>query len=199
MHFRNGAVEISYMSTLLLRLVDQGKVKLSDKVSKWLPNLRDSSRVTLGQLARMTAGYHDFEQDPKLTQMMYSNAFGVVTTRDQLRLALDEPLQFTPCTNWSYAHSNYVILGLALAKITKLPLSVALSRMVLRPLGLRNTVASITPAIPPPVLHAFSPERHMVPTPGARVRNRLGCAASRCAAVRGVKEWKPGVRLFAMS
>ena len=161
MHFRQGAVEISYMSTLLLRLVDQGKVKLSDKVSKWLPHLRDANRVTLGQLARMTAGYHDFEQDPKLTQMIYSNPFGVVTTQDQLRLALDEPLQFTPGTNWSYAHSNYVILGLALARITKLPLSVALSTMVLRPLGLRNTVASITAAIPPPVLHAFSPERQM--------------------------------------
>ena len=33
MHFRNGAVAISYMSTLLLRLVDEGKVKLSDPVS----------------------------------------------------------------------------------------------------------------------------------------------------------------------
>jgi hypothetical protein len=33
--------------------------------------------------------------------------------------------------------------------------------MVLRPLGLRNTVASQTAAIPPPVLHAFSPERKM--------------------------------------
>jgi CubicO group peptidase (beta-lactamase class C family) len=44
MHFRNGAVEISYMSTLLLRLVDEGRVKLSDKVSKWLPKLRDSHR-----------------------------------------------------------------------------------------------------------------------------------------------------------
>ena len=161
MHFRNGAVEISYMSTLLLRLVDQGKVRLDDKVSKWLPNLRDANRVTLGQLADMSAGYHDFEVDPKLSDMIYSNPFGVVTTQDQLRLALDEPLQFTPGTNWSYSHSDYVILGLALEKITKLPLSVALSRMVLRPLGLTNTVASVTPAMPPPVLHAFSPERKM--------------------------------------
>ena len=34
MRFRNGAVAISYMSTLLLRVVDQGKVKLDDKVSR---------------------------------------------------------------------------------------------------------------------------------------------------------------------
>jgi CubicO group peptidase (beta-lactamase class C family) len=48
---------------------------------------------------------------------------------------------------------------LALQKITRLPLQTALSRYVLRPLGLRNTQASQTPAIPPPVLHTYSSER----------------------------------------
>jgi CubicO group peptidase (beta-lactamase class C family) len=159
MHFRNGAVAISYMSTLLLRLVDERKVKLDDKVSKWLPHLRDANRVTLRMLAAMTAGYHDFELDPLLTDALYTNPFGPITTKDQLRLALDQPQQFTPGTNWSYAHSDYVILGLIMEKITKQPLDVALQRMVLRPLGLRNTVASQTAVIPQPVLHAYSGER----------------------------------------
>jgi CubicO group peptidase (beta-lactamase class C family) len=39
MHFRNGAVAISYMSTLLLQLVDEKKVILDDKVSTWLPDI----------------------------------------------------------------------------------------------------------------------------------------------------------------
>lgn len=159
MHFRNGAVAISYMSTLLLRLVDEGKLKLDDKVSKWLPHLRDANRVTVRMLAAMTAGYHDYEQDPLLTQALYTNPFGVITTKDQLRLALDEPQQFTPGTNWSYSHSDYVILGLVLQKVTGEPLNVALRKLVLGPLGLRNTVASQTAGIPPPVLHAYSGER----------------------------------------
>jgi CubicO group peptidase (beta-lactamase class C family) len=159
MHFRTGAVAISYMSTLLLRLVDQGKVSLDDPVSKWLPHLRDADQVTLGMLAGMTAGYHDYELDPRLTKTLYSNPFAPITTADQLRWAFDQPQQFAPGTNWSYSHSDYVILGLALRKITGLPLNVALSRMVLRPLGLTQTVASQTAAIPSPVLHAYSPER----------------------------------------
>jgi CubicO group peptidase (beta-lactamase class C family) len=159
MHFRNGAVAISYMSTLLLRLVDQGKVSLNDPVSKWLPHLRDAHRVTLGMLVGMTAGYHDYEVDPRLVKTLYGDPFAPITTADQLRWALDEPQQFTPGTNWSYAHSDYVILGLALRKITGLPLNVELSRMVLRPLGLHQTVASQTAAIPSPVLHAYTPER----------------------------------------
>ena len=60
MHFRNGAVAISYMSTLLLHLVDEKKVSLDDKVSKWLPDMPHADRVTLGQLAQMTSGYIDF-------------------------------------------------------------------------------------------------------------------------------------------
>lgn len=159
MHFRNGAVAISYMSTLLLRLVDQGKVRLSDKVSRWLPHLRDSNRVTLEMLARMTAGYHDFELDPRLTQMLYADPFLNITTADQLRLMLDEPMQFAPGSNWSYSHSDYVVLGLVLEKITHEPLNVALRKLVLAPLGLRNTVASQTALMPSPVLHAYSGER----------------------------------------
>jgi CubicO group peptidase (beta-lactamase class C family) len=111
MHFRNGAVVISYMSTLLLRLVDEGKVKLDDQISKWLPNLRDSNRVTLRMLASMTAGYHDFEIDPALTDRLNNNPFTPITTQYQLKLAVDEPQQFTPGTNFSYAHSSYVTSG----------------------------------------------------------------------------------------
>jgi CubicO group peptidase (beta-lactamase class C family) len=159
MHFRNGAVAISYMSTLLLRLVDQGKVSLDDPVSRWLPDIPHARRVTLGMLAGMSAGYHDFEVDPRLAKTLYTNPFKPIGTADQLRWAFDEPLQFTPGTNWSYSHSDYVILGLALQKITGMPLARALRQMVLRPLGLRNTVASQTAAIPSPVLHAYTPER----------------------------------------
>jgi CubicO group peptidase (beta-lactamase class C family) len=159
MHFRNGAVATAYMSTLLLRLADRGRVDLDDKLSRWLPRLRGAPRVTLRMLAAMTAGYHDYASDPRLTEMRYSNPFGAITTRQKLGLALDRPLQFRPGTNWSFAHSNYVILGLALERITGRPLDVALRRMVLRPLRLRNTVASDTAAIPQPVLHAYSAER----------------------------------------
>jgi CubicO group peptidase (beta-lactamase class C family) len=159
MHFRNGGVAISYMSTLLLRLVDQGKVSLNDPVSDWLPHLRDADNVTLGELAGMTAGYHDYVVDPELTQLLYTNPFRQFSTKLQLRLMLKLPQQFTPGTNWSYSHSDYVVLGLALAKITHEPLAVALRKQVLNPLGLRNTVASNTPAIPSPVLHAYTAER----------------------------------------
>ncbi|MFY8149432.1 MAG: serine hydrolase domain-containing protein [Prochlorococcaceae cyanobacterium] len=60
MHFRNGAVAISYVATLLLQLVDENKVRLDDKLSTWLPDIPNADRVTLGQLAQMTSGYRDY-------------------------------------------------------------------------------------------------------------------------------------------
>lgn len=158
MHFRNGAVAIQYMSTLLLRLVDQGRVKLDDKVSKWLPDLPHADEVTLEMLAAMTSGYPDFVDD-ELADAIDADPFRSFTQDELLEYAFSQPYLFTPGTNWSYAHTNYVVLGKILRRVTGQPLDVALRRQVLRPLGLRNTVDPGTPAIPPPVLHAFDAER----------------------------------------
>ena len=56
MHFRNGAVAISYVSTLLLQLVDEKKMRLDDKLSMYLPDLPHADEVTIQQLAQMTSG-----------------------------------------------------------------------------------------------------------------------------------------------
>src|SRR4051794_26822764 len=161
MHFRNGAVAISYISTLLLELVDQGKVSLEDKVSKWLPDLPNANEVTLGQLAQMTSGYADYALgNQAFDEQLQSDPFQQWTPDELLQFAhVDQPLLYEPGTNWDYAHTNYVILGLALEKITGKPLARALQQDVLRPLGLANTANQETPAIPDPALHAFSSER----------------------------------------
>ncbi len=161
MHFRNGAVAISYVSTLLLTLVDEKKVSLDDKVSKWLPDLPHGGEVTLGQLAQMTSGYTDYViGNDEVDAQLYADPFRQWTTDEILATVVSKPLLYPPGTNWNYAHTNYVILGLALEKITGKPMPEALQEKVLGPLGLTNTSGNDgTPAIPAPVLHAFTSER----------------------------------------
>jgi CubicO group peptidase (beta-lactamase class C family) len=160
MHFRNGAVAISYVSTLLLKLVDEKKVSLDDKLSKWLPEIPHADRVTLGQLAQMTSGYVDYViGNTAMNEALYANPFQAWTVPDILGYATSKPLLYEPGTNWNYAHTNYVLLGLALEKATGQEMSKLLSEEVLRPLGLTETANSLTPEIPSPVLHAFSSER----------------------------------------
>jgi len=160
MHFRNGAVAISYVSTLLLKLVDEKTVSLDDKLSKWLPEIPHAEQVTLGQLAQMTSGYVDYViGNTAMNDALYANPFRRWTVQELLSYATSNPLLYEPGTNWNYAHTNYVLLGLALEKATGEEMSKLLSEKVLGPLGLTQTVNSLTPEIPSPVLHAFSSER----------------------------------------
>ncbi|HEV7580617.1 MAG TPA: serine hydrolase domain-containing protein [Mycobacterium sp.] len=160
MHFRNGAVAISYVSTLLLKLVDEKKLTLDDRLSKWLPDFPNAQRVTLGQLAQMTAGYPDYViGNDQLETELYANPFQQLTTQDILAQISGRPLLYDPGTNWNYAHTDYVLLGLALEKATGQDMPTLLRNEVLGPLGLKSTTNSDTPEIPWPVLHAFSSER----------------------------------------
>ncbi|MDQ2637061.1 MAG: beta-lactamase family protein, partial [Actinomycetota bacterium] len=119
MHFRNGAVAISYVATLLLKLVDEQKVSLDDKLAKFLPEIPHADRVTLGQLAQMTSGYVDYViGNTKMNDAMYANPFRRWTTHDLLTYSTTKPLLYEPGTNWNYSHTNYVLLGLALEKAT---------------------------------------------------------------------------------
>jgi CubicO group peptidase (beta-lactamase class C family) len=160
MHFRNGAVAISYVATLLLRLVEDGTVRLDDTLSKYLPGTPHADRVTLEQLAHMTSGYVDYViGNTAFTDAFYRDPFRQWTPDELLRFATSQPLLYEPGTNWNYAHTNYVLLGLALEKATGEDMPTLLSEKVLRPLGLGSTANSFTPEVPAPALHAFTSER----------------------------------------
>jgi CubicO group peptidase (beta-lactamase class C family) len=160
MQLRNGAVAISYVSTLLLRLVDEKKVSLDDKLSKWLADFPHAGEVTLGQLAQMTSGYPDYVLGNDAFQgQLYANPFRQWTTQELLDQISSRPLLYPPGTNWNYAHTNYLLLGLALEKATGQDMPTLLHDKVLGPLGLGSTSNFDTPSIPYPVLHAFTSER----------------------------------------
>jgi CubicO group peptidase (beta-lactamase class C family) len=159
MHFRNGAVAFSYLGTVLLQFVDQHKVKLDDTIERWMPDLPQANKVTLKMLANQTSGYPDFETDPKFLAAFEADPFHIFTFEEQLKIAFSRPMMFDPGTNWSYAHTNFMILGEILSKIGGKPLDVLLREKVFVPMGLKNTTASQTSEMPGPILHAFDSER----------------------------------------
>jgi CubicO group peptidase (beta-lactamase class C family) len=170
MHFRNGAVAIAYMATALLQLVDQGVVGLDDSLSRWLPDLPNAEQVTLRMLSNMTAGYADYVQDAGLVDALIEDPFRQWGPQELIEVSTSKPHVFAPGTNWDYSHTNYVILGQALERITGKPLATLIDEEILTPLGLSGTQSASTPAIPEPVLHAYSSERRefLGVDPGAR-------------------------------
>ncbi len=158
MHFRIGNVTETFETTLLLQLVDRGKIKLSDPVSKWLPSLPNASRVTVGMLAASTAGYASFYTD-QWTKDFDADPFQAYTPAQLISISVGQPLDFPPGTSWAFSDSNFVILGQVLAKAGRAPVPRQIQNLILNPLHLHGTQMTPTSYIAPPVLHAYDAER----------------------------------------
>lgn len=161
MHFRNGNVAFAYMGTLLLLMAEEGVVSLDDTVATWLPDLDvpGADAVTLKMLVASTSGYPDYVPDDGFVDRFLADPFQHLTPQELIDYAFTTPPWYEPGTAWNYAHTNYVILGEALAAAGGAPLGDLLSERVIEPLGLQSTAPVLTPLLPNPVLHTFSTER----------------------------------------
>lgn len=160
MHFRNGAMAFTYIGEAFAELVDQKKVSLNDKLSKWMPQLPHAGEITIKNLLDMTSGYADYVYQPAVADAVLGTPFRQWTDQELINIGVSAPMQFQPGTNWGYSHTNYVILGRLLSRISGKPLAAVMREYILKPMGLHNTGNNHgTPAIPSPVLHSFSSER----------------------------------------
>jgi CubicO group peptidase (beta-lactamase class C family) len=159
MHFRNGSVVFSYLGTVLLQLVDEGKVGLDDTIDTWLPDLPSSGRVTLRMLANSTSGYIDYVPMDSFEDALKKEPFAAWTDDELIKMSTDQPLLYEPGTNWSYSHANWVILAKTLTAITGKPVDELIRERITEPLGMNGTQSYQTAYIPEPVLHAYSSSR----------------------------------------
>jgi D-alanyl-D-alanine carboxypeptidase len=158
MHFRIGNITESMTCTLLLELVDRGKISLNDPVSKWLPSLPYGNRVTVGMLAQSTSGYASFYTD-QWDKQFDNDPFQTWTPDEMIRIGTSQPLTFSPGTSWKFSDTNYTILGQVLVKAGGAPLQTQIQRLILDPLQLTNTQMTPSSYIPSPVLHGYDSER----------------------------------------
>ncbi|MGB5937918.1 MAG: serine hydrolase domain-containing protein, partial [Rhodanobacter sp.] len=155
MHWRNGAIAIAYLGTVMLQLQDQGLLSIDDKLSKWLPQLPQADRITLAMLANNSSGYADYVGVLPLMDDVHRQ-----WTQDELLAGgLDQAMKCAPGTCFAYAHTNYVILGRVLSMAGGKPVAALIQSGILNPLGLRDTRSESTPAIQAPALRAFTSER----------------------------------------
>jgi CubicO group peptidase (beta-lactamase class C family) len=159
MHFRNGAMAFTYIATTLLEMVDQKKVRLDEKLARYFPSLPYANRITLKNLANMTSGYADYVYTPEMLRSVYLEPFRHWSSEQLTLIGVRKPMMFAPGTNWGYSHTNYVILGRVLEKISGMPLAQTLQQYVMTPMRLSQTRSFDTPEIPAPVMHSYSSER----------------------------------------
>ncbi|MEU4707619.1 serine hydrolase domain-containing protein [Nocardia salmonicida] len=169
----NGRVRIgsntkTFVATVVLQLVAEGKIALDTPAVDYLPRFALDPRITVRMLLQHTSGifnftgevYEDGTTAPGVVawggKEWVDNRFLTHETDELVRLALAKPARFEPGADWSYANTNYALAKLLIEAVTGRPLAEEMQRLILGPLGLSDTVVPETSTeIGGPHAHAY--------------------------------------------
>ncbi|WP_413758497.1 serine hydrolase domain-containing protein [Streptomyces sp. MMBL 11-3] len=163
--FRIASTTKTFVATVMLQLVGEGRVSLDDTVEHWLPGVvsghgNDGAAITVRQLLQQTSGLFDYVSDfPGLTSKEgYLAGRHTTWTPEQLvAIATGHAPNFAPGTGWSYSNTNYVLAGMIIERATGNSWNEEVTARVIRPLGLRGTFAPTTyPRLPGRHLRGYS-------------------------------------------
>ena len=135
MRYSIGSISKQFTAAAILLLQEQGKLSLDDKVGKYIPDLTRANEVTIRQLLSHTSGYQDYwPQDYVMPGMLKPTNAQMI-----MDIWAKKPLDFDPGTKWQYSNTNYVIAGVIVEKVAKMPLLQFLQQKVFTPLGIKST------------------------------------------------------------
>jgi len=139
--FRVASIAKSFVASMILQLVHEDKLKLSDTLEQWLPGaLPASADVTIEQLLRQESGIFDFAADERhMAPYIRGEAEFFWQPEQLVALAADHPPDFEPGTRWAYSNTNFALLAMILEKIEGDSLEHVVERRITRPLGLQST------------------------------------------------------------
>jgi len=154
--FRVGSVTKTFVATVVLQLVGEGKLRLSDTVERWLPGVvPNGGRITVRSLLNHTSGLFDYGGDRKWLAAAYRDPMRDWTPREIVAVATAHKPHFAPGAGWSYSNTNYFVLGLIVEAATKHALATELRRRILTPLQLRDTSFPTQPRIAGRYAHGY--------------------------------------------
>jgi len=142
--YRIGSITKTFTATLLMQLVEEGKVKLDDPVEKYLPEIKSlkgysaKTIINLRQLASHTSG---LQRGPD----MPGADLGPV---DQWESKLLSCIPYTsvngsPGTHYQYSNIGYALLGLTLERATGVPYIQMVQQRIFTPLHMDNSFFSM--------------------------------------------------------
>lgn len=114
----------------VMKLVDEGKISLSDPVGRWFPEFRKSRQgdVTIQQLLTHTSGLADFN---------LGRGAGIKTA---IKKAAASKGRQRPGSSFNYADINFIILGELVHRVSGKTLDNYCSDEIFRPLGVHHTM-----------------------------------------------------------
>ena len=133
--FRIGSVTKQFTSAAILKLREDGKLDVSDKLSKFFPGFPRGDEVTLHHLLSHTSGIHSYTDTPGFIKGVTSPVKAAVLVETITK----EPYDFEPGQRFKYSNSGYFLLGLIVEKASGKPYGEYLREKFFKPLGMKNT------------------------------------------------------------
>jgi D-alanyl-D-alanine carboxypeptidase len=138
-HFRIGSVTKTWTGTVILQLVQEGFLKLSDSVSLYLPDVPNGANITIEQLLTMRSGLFNYSTDLAFNESLDANPNRIFRIDELLKIAYSHPVYFEPAQGYAYSNTNTVLLGLVIEKLTGMSAEEAFRKKLFVPLGLTET------------------------------------------------------------
>lgn len=117
------SVSKTYMAVVILKLYENGQLKLSDQITKylnypWLKSIKDVDKITVRMLLNHTSGLAEYSTDPILVSKIIQHPLNVLTVPEMLSIIDGKPLLFQPGSQYQYRNTNYALLSLIADTIT---------------------------------------------------------------------------------
>ncbi|MDI2034984.1 serine hydrolase domain-containing protein [Paenarthrobacter nitroguajacolicus] len=139
-HIRVGSVTKTWTTTVILQLVQEGKLALADPVSKYRPDVPNGGAITMDQLLTMRSGLFNYTETLELNSAMDTQPQKAWNPEELLTLAFAHPPYFAPGQGFHYSNTNTVLLGLIAEKVEGKPLGDLFKERIFDPLGLKGTI-----------------------------------------------------------
>lgn len=136
MVFRIGSITKQFTAVAVLQLVRDGKVRLDDPLSRFVPDFPGAAGVTVEQLLTHTSGIKSYTSVPGFLAHVRED----LTPSQIVDRVRAEPADFPPGTKWLYNNSGYVFLGMIIEKASGLSYADYLQQKLFTPLGLTHTL-----------------------------------------------------------
>ncbi|KGQ19360.1 Beta-lactamase [Lysobacter dokdonensis DS-58] len=153
--FRIGSVTKQFAAAGVLTLVEAGKVRLDDPLSKYVPDYPNGAQITVQELLNHTAGVKSYTELPGY---MEGRVREDRTTAQMIDVFDDLPPDFAPGTQWKYSNSGYVLVGAIIEAASGMPWPVYLGQALFEPLGMQDTGHANDPRFTSRLVHGYTYE-----------------------------------------
>jgi D-alanyl-D-alanine carboxypeptidase len=151
--FRIGSITKTFVSTVVLQLVDEGKIELDQPINNYLSsdisdNLPNSDQITVRDLLQHTSGLVNYTDLDEFSGEVDQDLNDQWTAKSIIiDISEYDPLE-EPGEVFAYCNTNYLLLELIIEHITKNSLAQELRNRIYTPIGLNHTFMEIKESIP---------------------------------------------------